>query len=71
MYLKKPFNPVYESIFLIERKYAVRGSRQVLMKVILIKMACHHQHDATPDFFPDSKSISISGLSNYVSINSE
>ena len=46
----------------------MKGSRRVLVKVVLFQSdgPGHPQDDATPSFFPDSKS-SISGLSNEVS----
>ena len=42
----------------------MRGSRRVLVKVVLFQIRGHGhpQDDATPNFFPDSKS-SILGLS--------
>ena len=46
----------------------MKGSRQVLVKVMLFQLrGCGHpQDDATPNFFPDSKSFLL-GLSNEVS----
>ena len=50
----------------------MRDSRQVLVKVVLFQLkGCGHpQNNATPSFFPDSKS-SILGLSNKVSYLTE
>ena len=50
----------------------MRGSRRVLVKVLLFQLdgRGHSQDDATPSFFPDSKT-SIIGLSNEVSFVSE
>ena len=50
----------------------MRGSRRVLVKVVLFQLRGHGhpQDDATTNFFPDSKS-SILGLSNEVSFVSE
>ena len=50
----------------------MRGSRQVLVKVVLFKLRGngHPQDDTTTNFFPDSKS-PILGLSNEVSFVSE
>ena len=50
----------------------MKDSRQVLVKVALFQLREHgHPHDnATPSFFPDSKSF-ILGLSNEVSFVSE
>ena len=52
----------------IGKKNVIKGSRQVLVKVVLFQLRGHgHPQDgATPNFFPDSKS-SILGLSNEVS----
>ena len=46
----------------------MRGSTQVLVKVVLFQLRGpgHPQGDATPNFFPDSKSFLL-GLSNEVS----
>ena len=50
----------------------MKGSRRVLGKVVLFQSdgPSHPQDDATPSFFPDSKS-SILGLLNEVSFVSE
>ena len=50
----------------------MRGSRRVLVKVVLFQLRGygHPQDDATPNSFPDSKS-SILGLSNEVFFVSE
>ena len=49
----------------IEGISVMRGSRRVLVEVVLFHLRGHGQlqDDATPNFFPDSKS-SIIGLSN-------
>ena len=46
----------------------MRGSTQVLVKVVLFQLwgLGHPQGNATPNFFPDSKSFLL-GLSNEVS----
>ena len=46
----------------------MRGSRRVLVKVVFFQLRGpgHSQGDATPNFFPDSKSLLL-GLSNEVS----
>ena len=48
------------------------GSTRVLVKVVLFQLRGHgHPHnDATPNIFPDSKSLLL-GLSNEVSFVSE
>ena len=63
---------VDESSFENESISIMRGSRQILVKVLLIQLdgRGHPQDDATPSFFPDSKK-SIVGLSNEVSFVSE
>ena len=50
----------------------MRGSRRVLVKVLLFQLdgRGHPQDDATPSFFPDSKN-SIVGLSNELSFVSD
>ena len=50
----------------------MKDSRQVLVKVALFQLREHgySQYNATPSFFPDSKSF-ILGLSNKVSFVSE
>ena len=50
----------------------MRGSRQVLVKVVLFQLRGrgHPKNDAMPNIFPDSKSPMI-GLSNEVSFVSE
>ena len=47
------------------------GSTQVLVKVVLFQLRGrgHPQNDATPNIFPDSKSLLL-GLSNEVSFGS-
>ena len=61
-----------ESRFEIESSSNMRGSRRVLVKVLLIQLdgLGHPKDDTTPSFFPDSKN-SIIGLSNEVSFVSE
>ena len=69
MYLKrKPYNPLFESRFETVRKFAMRGSRQVFVKVVLFQLRGHGhaQDDATLNFIADAKS-PISGLPNEVS----
>ena len=63
---------VDESSFKIDCSSIMRGSRRVLVKVLLFQLdGCGHpQDDATPSFFPDSKN-SIVGLSNEVSFVSK
>ena len=63
---------VNENSFEIGRIFVMEGSRQVLVKVVLFQLRGrgHPQNNATPNFFPDSKS-SILGLSNEESIISE
>ena len=63
---------VDESSFKIESTSIMRGSRRVLVKVLLFQLdgRGHPQDDATPSFFPDSKN-SIVGLSNEVSFVSK
>ena len=58
----------YESNTETGRIYVMKGSRQVLVKVVLFQLRGrgHPQGKAMPNFFPDSKS-SILGLSNEVS----
>jgi len=55
-----------------ERIPIMRGSRQVLVEVVLFQLRGrgHPQDDTTPNFFPNSK-VSILGLSNEVSFVSE
>ena len=61
-----------ENSFRIESTSFMRGSRRVLVKVLLFQLdgRGHSQDDTTPSFFPDSKT-SIIGLSNEVSFVSE
>ena len=61
-----------ESRFEIESSSNMRGSRRVLVKVLLIQLygLGHPKDDTTPSFFPDSKN-SIIGLSNEVPVVSE
>ena len=50
----------------------MKGSTEVLVKVVLFQLRGqgHPQNDATPNIFPDSKSLLL-GLSNEVSFVSE
>ena len=61
-----------ESSFKIESTSIMKGSRRVLVKVLLFQLDGRgHPHiDAMPSFFPDSKN-SLVGLSNEVSLVSE
>ena len=54
-------------MFEIRRISVIRGSTQVLVKVVLFqfRVCGHPQGDATTNFFPDSKSFLL-GLSNEV-----
>ena len=63
---------LFERSFETGRKFTMRGSRQVLVKVVLFQSRGHgHPQDRVmPNFFPDSRS-SILGLSNEVSFVSE
>ena len=63
---------INESSLKIGKIAVMRDSRQVLVKVVLFQLRGHGhpQDNATPSFFPDSKS-SILGLSNEVSFVSE
>ena len=73
MYLKrKPYKVPFERNTETGRTSVMRGSRRVLVKVVLfqLKGPCHPQDDTTTNFFPDSKS-PILGLSNDVSFVSE
>ena len=59
---------LFESNTETERKSVMKGSRRVLVEVVLFQLRGrgHPQDDATPNFFADSKR-PISGLSNEVS----
>ena len=73
IYLKrKPYNVPFESNTETGRISVMRGSRRVLVKVVLFQLRGpgHPQDDTTPNFFPDSKS-PIIGLSKEVSVVSE
>ena len=63
---------VDESSFKIDCSSIMRGSRRVLVKVLLFQLDGHGhpQDDAMPSFFHDSKN-SIVGLSNEVSFVSD
>ena len=68
-YLKrKPYNGPFEKSFETGRISVMKGSRRVLVKVVLFQLRGlgHPQDDAKPNFFPDSKS-SMLGLSNEAS----
>ena len=58
----------FESITETGRIFVMKGSRQVLVKVVLFQLRGrgHPQDDATPNFFADSKR-PIIGLTNEVS----
>ena len=57
-----------ERLLETRRISVMRGSTQVLVKVVLFQLRGwgHPQGDATPNFFPDSKSFLL-GFSNEVS----
>ena len=61
-----------ERSFETGRISVMKGSRRVLVKVVLFQLRGrgHPQYDAKPNIFPDSKSLSL-GLSNEVSFVSE
>ena len=63
---------VNESSLKTRKISVMKDSRQVLVKVALFQLRehSHPQDNATPSFFPDSKSF-ILGLSNKVSFVSE
>ena len=63
---------LFESNTETERISVMKGSRRVLVKVVLFQLRGHGhpQDDTTTNFFPDSKS-PILGLSNEVSFVSE
>ena len=70
MYLKrKPYNVPFESNTETGRICVKKGSRQVLVKVVLFQLRGpgHPQDDATPNFVANSKR-PILELSNEVSI---
>ena len=62
----------FERSFETGRISVMKGSRRVLVKVVLFQLRgrCHPQDDDMPHFYPDSKS-SLLGLSNKVSFVSE
>ena len=62
----------FESNTKTGRISVMRGSRRVLVKVVLFQLrgTGHPQDDATPHFLPDSKGPML-GLSNEVSFVSE
>ena len=69
MYLKrKPYNVPFERSFETGRISIIKGSRKVLVKVVLFQSRGqgHPQDDATPNFFANSEH-PILGLSNQVS----
>ena len=73
IYLKRrPYNVPIERMFETRRISVMRGSTQVLVKVVLFYLRGHYhpQGDATTNFFPDSKSFLL-GLSNEVSFVSK
>ena len=73
IYLKrKPYYQSFKNRFETGRISIMTGSTQVLVKVVLVQLRGHGhpQNDATPNFFPDSKS-SILGFSNKVTFFSK
>ena len=69
IYLKrKPYNLPIERMFETWRISVMRGFIRVLVKVVLFQLRGwgHPQGDATPNFFPNSKSCLL-GFSNEVS----
>ena len=70
MYLskKKHYYPLFERSFETGEIFVMKGSRPVLVKVVLFQLRGpgHSQGDPTPSFFPNSKGL-LSGLSNEVS----
>ena len=69
IYLKRgPCNVPIEIMFETRRISVMRGSTQVLVKVVLFQLSGHGhpQDDATTNFFDDSKRPTL-GLSNEVS----
>ena len=69
---RKPYNKQLESRFETGRISVMKGSTELLVKVVLFQLRVwgHPQIDAMPNIFPDSKSL-LSGLSNEVSYVSE
>ena len=69
---RKPYDPMFESNFETSQIFVLKGSRPVLVKVVLFhSRGCDHpQDDAMANVFLDSKG-SILGLSNEVSFVSE
>ena len=65
---RKPYNVPFESNTETGRISLMKGSRRVLVKVVLFQLRGHSQpqNDATPNFFANSKR-PILGLSNEVS----
>ena len=63
---------MFESRFETGRISIMTGSTRVLVKVVLFQLRGrgHPQNDASPNIFPDSKSLLL-GLSNEVSFVSE
>ena len=58
IYLKrKPYNVLFKRSFETGRNFVMKGSRQVLVRVVLFQLRerGHPQDDATPNFFADSK----------------
>ena len=69
IYLKrKPYNVSFERIFETGRISVMKGSRRVLVKIVLFQLRGrgHPQDDATPNLFADSER-PILELSNEVS----
>ena len=63
---------LFESNTETGRISVMKGSTEVLVKVVLFQLRGrgHPQNDATPNIFPDSKSLLL-GLSNEVSFAPE
>ena len=58
IYLKrKPYDVVIEKSFETGRIFVMRGSRRVLVKLVLLKLRGHGypQDDAMPNFYANSK----------------
>ena len=68
LHTSKESNVPFKRSFETGRISVMKGSRQVLVKVVLFQLRgrVHSQGDATLNFLPDSKSFSL-GLLNEVS----
>ena len=60
----------FERSFETGRISGMKGSRRVLVKVVLFQLRGrgHPQNDATPNIFPDSKSLLLGLIGNMVEI---